>query len=102
MRSTAEAFCDALREGLKAQLALGQMKYLKVFARTLFSEALTSSNKADTVLDEGSSREKVATADLVDLEEPELPGDYLRGLGAEFKFPGDPKKYAAFIYRRHH
>ncbi|KAG8888734.1 hypothetical protein FRB99_004088, partial [Tulasnella sp. 403] len=40
MRSTAEAFCDRLREGLRLQLQLGQMKVVKSFSKTLYSEVL--------------------------------------------------------------
>lgn len=96
MRSTADTFCDKLRDGLRIQLQLGQMKLVKSFAKTLYSEVLCAS-------DAPVEKEKLANeAPLVDVdgapkptsegEDSEDHGEYFRGLGAEFKFPGDAKK----------
>lgn len=101
MRSSAESFCDKLRDGLKNQLQLGQMKSMKTFAKTLYSEALCNS--------ETNGASEGTDAVLVDIDprlradgdETEEAGEYLRGLGCEFKFPGDPKKWVIYWRVRH-
>lgn len=94
LRSTNDMFCDRLRQGLKSQLQLGQMKLTKQFAHTLYSEALLSS-EVPLVME----KDKEESQALVDLkpsgprnEDTEETGDHLRGLGATFKYPGDAKK----------
>jgi TBC1 domain family member 8/9 len=91
LRPSADLFCALLRDALKAELQRGQMKAVKAFVRTCYSEALlaTTSNVAATEREDGS---------LIKADEPggeavtaEGPA-YLGGLGLRFKFPGDPKK----------
>ena len=88
LRPTADLFCSLLRDALKVELQRGQMKLVKGFARTCYSEALVSegSTVADNEREDGSliSEEK---------DDPEPRGStYHGGLGLRFKFPGDPKK----------
>ncbi|KAG8901611.1 hypothetical protein FRC00_006004 [Tulasnella sp. 408] len=97
MRSTAEAFCDRLRDGLKVQLQLGQMKAVKPFAQTLYSETLCSEPLPAEKGKDGETSPLVeisatAAAAKVGVEDADDGGEYHRGLGSEFKFPGDPKK----------
>jgi len=87
MRSAADEFCDHLREGLKEQLQLGQMKRIKSFSKTLYSEALIAPEAS-----EGGKSPVIDANGKADGEELVEEGEYLRGLGFEFKFPGDPKK----------
>ncbi|KAF8889264.1 rab-GTPase-TBC domain-containing protein [Infundibulicybe gibba] len=88
LRPTADLFCSLLRDALKVELERGQMKVVKGFVKTCYSEALisTSSTVADNEREDGSliSEEKEGGA----------PRDstYHGGLGLRFKFPGDPKK----------
>ncbi|KAM6496616.1 Rab-GTPase-TBC domain containing protein, partial [Amanita muscaria] len=89
LRPTADAFCAVLRDALKVELQRGQMKAVKAFVKTCYSEALvpSSSNVADNEREDGS---------LIITEEK--GGDQMQersyhgGLGLKFKFPGDPKK----------
>lgn len=88
LRPSADAFCAILRDSLKVELQKGQMKAVKTFVKTCYSEALisTSSNVADNEREDGS------------LISEETDGTHVRehqyhgGLGLRFKFPGDPKK----------
>ncbi|KAF8622504.1 hypothetical protein AX15_006951 [Amanita polypyramis BW_CC] len=88
LRPTADAFCAVLRDSLKIELQKGQMKAVKSFTKTCYSEALvsTSSNVADNEREDGSliSEEKGGSQMREHL--------YHGGLGLRFKFPGDPKK----------
>ena len=89
LRPTADVFCSLLRDALKAELQRGQMKAVKAFVKTCYSEALvpTESSVADNEREDGS------------LINEERDGSGLRattyhgGLGLKFRFPGDPKKY---------
>jgi TBC1 domain family member 8/9 len=88
LRPTADLFCSLLRDALKVELQRGQMKLVKGFAKTCYSEALVSetSSVADNEREDGSliSEEK---------DDPAPRGStYHGGLGLRFKFPGDPKK----------
>jgi hypothetical protein len=93
LRPSADLFCALLRDALKIELQRGQMKAVKTFVRTCYSEALlaTSSNVAATEREDGS---------LIKADEPGGEGAlagtdgpaYYGGLGLKFKFPGDPKK----------
>ncbi|KAK0497456.1 rab-GTPase-TBC domain-containing protein [Armillaria luteobubalina] len=88
LRPTADQFCSLLRDALKIELQRGQMKAVKGFVKTCYSEALvpTTSSVADQEREDGSliSQEK---------EHPEpRETTYHGGLGLRFKFPGDPKK----------
>ncbi|KAG6811223.1 hypothetical protein H0H92_008440 [Tricholoma furcatifolium] len=88
LRPTADTFCALLRDALRVELQRGQMKQVKGFVKTCYSEALVSdsSNVAENEREDGSliSEEK----------EGGQPRDstYHGGLGLRFKFPGDPKK----------
>lgn len=88
LRPTADLFCALLRDALKVELQRGQMKAVKGFVKTCYSEVLvsTSSSVADNEREDGSliSEEK---------EDPApRESTYHGGLGLRFKFPGDPKK----------
>ncbi|KAK0440905.1 rab-GTPase-TBC domain-containing protein [Desarmillaria tabescens] len=88
LRPTADQFCSLLRDALKIELQRGQMKAVKGFVKTCYSEALVpaTSSVADQEREDGS---------LIS-QEKEHPGPrettYHGGLGLRFKFPGDPKK----------
>ncbi|KAG6902022.1 hypothetical protein C0995_005355 [Termitomyces sp. Mi166 len=88
LRSTADQFCSLLRDALKIELQRGQMKLVKPFVKTCYSETLISdsSSVADNEREDGSliSEEKENAAPR--------ETTYHGGLGLRFKFPGDPKK----------
>jgi hypothetical protein len=88
LRPTADLFCVLLRDALKVELQRGQMKAVKAFVKTCYSEALvpTTSSVAENEREDGSliSEEKDGT--------PPRETAYHGGLGLRFKFPGDPKK----------
>ncbi|KAF9482599.1 TBC-domain-containing protein [Pholiota conissans] len=87
LRPTADLFCSLLRDALKVELQRGQMKLVKNFVKTCYSEVLVSesSTSADNEREDGSliPDEKDGTTQEV---------TYHGGLGLKFKFPGDPKK----------
>ncbi|KAF7371116.1 hypothetical protein MSAN_00746700 [Mycena sanguinolenta] len=88
LRPTADLFCSLLRDALKVELQRGQMRAVKGFVKTCYSEALvsTTSHVADNEREDGSliSEEK---------DDPTpRESTYHGGLGLKFKFPGDPKK----------
>lgn len=94
LRSAADTFSALLRDTLKQELDRGQMRAVKPFARTLYSEVIipVGSNVAiDKEREDGSI--------IKDPDAPEdsdaIQGEYLGGLGFTFKFPGDAKKYAS-------
>lgn len=88
LRPTADLFCSLLRDALKVELQRGQMKLVKNFVKTCYSEVLISdsSNAAENEREDGSliSEEKAGASQEI---------SYHGGLGLRFKFPGDPKKY---------
>ncbi|KAJ6485541.1 hypothetical protein C8R45DRAFT_1053655 [Mycena sanguinolenta] len=88
LRPTADLFCSLLRDALKVELQRGQMRAVKGFVKTCYSEALvsTTSHVADNEREDGSliSEEKDDPAPR--------ESTYHGGLGLKFKFPGDPKK----------
>ncbi|KAG9312784.1 hypothetical protein JVU11DRAFT_6198 [Chiua virens] len=88
LRPTADAFCAHLREALKAELQSGQMKAVKGFVKTCYSEGLipTTSSVADHEREDGSL--------IAETKEGSPPpeAEYHGGLGLRFRFPGDPKK----------
>ncbi|KAG1738928.1 rab-GTPase-TBC domain-containing protein [Suillus paluster] len=87
LRPTADLFCSLLREALKAELQRGQMKAVKGFVKTCYSEELVSpSGVADNEREDGSL--------ITDAKEgcPPPETEFHGGLGLQFKFPGDPKK----------
>jgi len=81
-----------LRDALKVELQRGQMKLVKGFVKTCYSEVLISenSNAADNEHEDGS-----LITDENDGSTHEV--SYHGGLGLKFKFPGDPKKYVPFL-----
>jgi hypothetical protein len=81
LRPTADLFCSLLRDALKAELNRGQMKAVKSFIQTCYSETLLASVEGD----EKDGGPKVDTSSSESL--------YLGGLGLRFKYPGDPRKY---------
>jgi len=88
LRPTADLFCSLLRDALKVELQRGQMKVVKPFVKTCYSEALVpaSSSVGDNEREDGSliSEEKDGSTPS--------GTTYLGGLGLRFRFPGDPKK----------
>lgn len=85
LRPTADLFCTLLREALKAELQKGQMKAVKGFVKTCYSESLVSGSSTPE-----NEREDTLTKDESSGENSEIT--YHGGLGLRFKFPGDPKK----------
>jgi hypothetical protein len=77
-------FCAHLRDALKIELQKGNMKSMKSFVQTCFTEHLLSSSE---------NAEKVGE-DVSNSEGKPQDASYLFGLGATYKFPGDAKKYA--------
>lgn len=89
LRPTADVFCTVLRNALKQELQNGNMKLMKTFVRTCYSEHLipVSSHVADNEREDGSLIPESEGASTNEIK-------YLGGLGLKFKFPGDAKKYA--------
>jgi hypothetical protein len=82
-------FCTLLKEALKVELSKGQMKALKAFVKTCYSESLVDSSttlSASLVKDQDQEEDK--DSKVTDDSQPL----YHTGLGHRFKFPGDPKK----------
>ncbi|KAH7920520.1 TBC-domain-containing protein [Leucogyrophana mollusca] len=88
LRPTADLFCGLLREALKYELQRGQMKAVKGFVKSCYSEGLvpTTSSVAENEREDGSL--------ITETKEGSPPPEaaYHGGLGLRFKFPGDPKK----------
>lgn len=94
LRPSADLFCALLRDALKAELQRGQMRVVKSFVKTCYSEALleSASSVAATEREDGSL-----------IKSPDAPADgtaedgpaYHGGLGLRYKFPGDPRKWVA-------
>jgi hypothetical protein len=86
LRPTADAFCNHLRDALKVQLQSGQMKTLKAFVKTCYSESalLSSSTFAENEREDGSF--------IANEDGDESAPQFLGGLGLTYKFPGDAKK----------
>jgi hypothetical protein len=108
---TAEHFSILLRDALKAQL--WEMKQLKSFVPSLYSEYLLQVNSAH---DPATTTPQVTTGNLIDASDPsssgtshpapqvstaesdargpggESQGTYARGLGEIFGYPGDARK----------
>jgi hypothetical protein len=87
LRPTADQFCALLRDALKVELQRGQMKQVKGFVQTCYSEVLVSDSptvQAENEREDGSliAAEKDGISHL----------NFHGGLGLKFKFPGDPKK----------
>ncbi|KAJ9094355.1 hypothetical protein QFC19_007963 [Naganishia cerealis] len=88
---TAEHFSILLRDALKAQL--WEMKQLKSFTPSLYSEYLLSFDPTSVPPPTPSSPPRISTAES-DARGPggEGQGTYLRGLGELFGYPGDARK----------
>jgi hypothetical protein len=86
LRPTADLFCSLLKDALKVELQKGQMKQVKSFVKTCYSEVLVngSSTAPENEREDGSLDDQVPTSEEI---------TYHGGLGLKFKFPGDPKKY---------
>ena len=89
LRPAADQFCAILSTALRAELQAGNMKNVKPFSKTCYSEnlVLDTSPVADNEREDGS---------LIDGGEKTGEGHtpaFHGGLGLRFKFPGDPKKY---------
>ncbi|OBZ73511.1 hypothetical protein A0H81_05948 [Grifola frondosa] len=90
LRPTADLFCSLLRDALKAELQKGQMKAVKGFVKTCYSEmVVANSNPAPQGGPAGDKDGGGPKSDEGALTEAESM--YLGGLGLKFKFPGDPK-----------
>ncbi|KAH8832891.1 rab-GTPase-TBC domain-containing protein [Flagelloscypha sp. PMI_526] len=85
LRPTADLFCALLRDALKIELQRGQMKAVKGFAKTCYSEVLISDTASTANEQEDGSLIENASGDAAEHA-------YHGGLGLKFKFPGDPKK----------
>ncbi|KAI0731124.1 TBC-domain-containing protein [Earliella scabrosa] len=86
LRPTADLFCSLLRDALKVELQKGNMKAVKGFVKTCYSEMLVANASASENVDEkGAEAPKADDASAAE-------SMYLGGLGLKFKFPGDPKK----------
>ncbi|TFK61250.1 TBC-domain-containing protein [Pluteus cervinus] len=88
LRPTADLFCSLLRDALKVELQRGQMKAVKPFVKTCYSEVIAaagSTGPTENEREDGSlinERESGSDSDAV----------YHGGLGLKYKFPGDAKK----------
>jgi hypothetical protein len=90
LRPNADQFSGSLRDALKMELQRGQMKVMKQFVKTLYSEVLIppSSAATDREREDGSIIKESNSFEDSDA----IQGEYLGGLGFTFKFPGDAKK----------
>lgn len=86
LRPTADHFCDLLRDTLKIELQKGQMKAVKGFSKTCFSESLIAEELVGEDDENAGAPDAAGKGAGVDLP-------YQGGLGLKFKFPGDPKKF---------
>lgn len=84
LRPTADLFCSLLRDALKAELSRGQMKAVKSFIQTCYSETLLANAEGD---DKDGGVQKIESTSAESLN--------LGGLGLRFKYPGDPRKYVS-------
>ena len=102
LRPSCEGFCNAMRDRLRAHL--GEMKQLKPFLATCYSETLLQGALDTHVSAKGKHREDIqegmgattSSEPSSSLTPPSAPPDETPmcqiGLGASFGFPGDPKK----------
>lgn len=89
LRPTADLFCTLLKEALKVELSKGQMKTLKTFVKTCYSESLAASSASMSAsMIKEQDQEEDTESKTMDGNQP----TYHTGLGHRFKFPGDPKK----------
>lgn len=88
LRPTADLFCALLRDALKVELQKGQMKLVKGFVKSCYSEVLVpdSSTAGENEREDGSLINTEGEGSAQEIS-------YHGGLGLKFKFPGDPKKY---------
>ncbi|PSR80358.1 hypothetical protein PHLCEN_2v6743 [Hermanssonia centrifuga] len=85
LRPTADLFCSLLRDALKAELLRGQMKSVKGFVKTCYSEMLVASGNEEDDRDGSVAKAESMAGNSSD-------SMYLGGLGLKFKFPGDARK----------
>ena len=89
LRPTADLFCTLLKEALKVELSKGQMKILKTFVKTCYSESLVASSVTlSASMIKEQDQDEYKESKIADGDQPV----YHTGLGHRFKFPGDPKK----------
>ncbi|KAI0692491.1 TBC-domain-containing protein [Cytidiella melzeri] len=81
LRPTADLFCSLLRDALKAELSRGQMKAVKSFINSCYSEILLANAEGDDK-DGALPKADLSSSDSL----------HLGGLGLRFKYPGDPRK----------
>lgn len=89
LRPTADLFCTLLKEALKVELSKGEMKALKTFVKTCYSESLVASSaslSAPLIQEQDQDEDKGSK----NIDGNQL--GYHTGLGHRFRFPGDPKK----------
>ncbi|KAJ8487454.1 hypothetical protein ONZ45_g14324 [Pleurotus djamor] len=84
LRPTADLFCSLLRDALKVELQRGNMKAVKGFVKSCYSEVLLASATPDNEREDGSL--------VQDGKDGSSENVYHGGLGLKFRFPGDPKK----------
>ena len=89
LRPTADLFCTLLKEALKVELTKGQMKALKAFVKTCYSESLVASSAS---ISASMIKEREQDEDKDSKTTDDSQPAYHTGLGHRFKFPGDPKK----------
>lgn len=84
LRPTADLFCSLLKDALKLELQRGQMKQVKTFVKTCYSEVLVNgpATAPENEREDGSLDDQIPSSEIT----------YHGGLGLKFKFPGDPKK----------
>ena len=87
LRPTADLFCSLLKDALKLELQRGNMKNVKTFVKTCYSEVLVNGSSAapENEREDGSLDDQIPNSEEI---------TYHGGLGLKFKFPGDPKKCA--------
>ncbi|KAH8116325.1 TBC-domain-containing protein [Phellopilus nigrolimitatus] len=91
LRPTADLFCAYLREALKTQLQRGQMKAMKAFVKTCYSEELLAAG-ASEMEPEKPAEFVIEDGDPEAAKTQVVVQTFHCGLGLKFKFPGDPKK----------
>ena len=86
-------FCTYLREALKTQLQRGQMKAMKSFVKTCYSEELLSAGAGTTAeIEQEKAGPDPSTSPPANEKSTGDGPTFHGGLGLKFKFPGDPKK----------
>jgi TBC1 domain family member 8/9 len=112
LRPTADLFCSLLRDALKLELQRGQMKIVKSFVKTCYSEVLISSSSSATPENEREDGSLIQHSTEGEKDGAAASGNagnngaasggqgvaYHGGLGLKFRFPGDPKKSVHYFF----